>query len=193
MYVGCWKKGLIGSIEERLALTACCVCQCHKFWVQIFSVTLWLADLWRPFRYFSDNARIDCCCVMLWSLRLRPPRRHTSTLVREWCFFRGPRRCLKHANSIDLQTTSEWFMSKRRASSRRMTRCVSIMRNRHYCDTVILCSQNLFLTVIRYEFVSDSASFIDIRRSNWQRLLRINNWMQRCRHPEWMVDIFSRF
>ena len=143
---------LIGSIEERLALTACCVCQCHKFWVQILSVTLWSADYWRPFRYFNGNARIDCCCVMLWSLRLRPPRRHTSTLVREWCFFWGPRRCLKHANSIDLQTKSEWFMSTRRKSSRRLTRCVSIMRNRHYCDTVILCSQNLFLTVTRYEF-----------------------------------------
>ena len=29
------------------------------------------------------------------------------------------------------------------------------MRNRHYCDTVILCSQNLFLTVTRYEFISE--------------------------------------
>jgi len=45
-------------------------------------------------------------------------------------------------------------MSKRRQSCRRMTRCVSIMRNRHYCNTVILCSQNLFLTVTRYEFIS---------------------------------------
>jgi len=65
MYVCCWKKRFDRKHEERLALTAYCVCQCHKFWVQIFSVTLWSSDFWRPFRYFNGNARIDCCYMAI--------------------------------------------------------------------------------------------------------------------------------